>query len=105
MLQPNKRGPKPFNLGTRISTAEHLSIAIIVFAVLGLCWFVFTLGGFIRPLFLPSPAQVFSRLQSLNASGQLWTDIGISIYRITVGFAISTLVALPIGILIGSYKK
>ena len=39
------------------------------------------------------------------ASGQLFADIGISIYRISYGFFISTIVALPIGILIGSYRR
>ncbi len=75
-----------------------------MFLALALVWFLATLGGFIKPLFLPSPAQVFHRLGELWASGKLLADMGISIYRITVGFLISTAVALPIGILIGSYR-
>ena len=51
------------------------------------------------------PAQVLSRLGELWASGQLFADIGISIYRISFGFLISTIVALPVGILIGSYRR
>jgi NitT/TauT family transport system permease protein len=47
---------------------------------------------------------VVARLGELAASGQLWQDAGISIFRITIGFMISTAFALPIGILIGSYK-
>ena len=86
-------------------TAEYLGIAALVFAVLALAWYGFALGGFIRPLFLPSPGQVLSRLAELWASGQLFADIGISIYRITFGFFISTIVALPVGILIGSYRR
>ena len=31
-------------------------------------------------------------------------DMSISIYRITLGFLISTVIALPVGILIGSYR-
>ena len=106
MPQPSRPTPRrAFALGGRITTAEYLGIAALVFAVLALAWFGFTLGGFIRPLFLPSPGQVLSRLAELWASGQLFADIGISIYRITFGFFISTIVALPIGILIGSYRR
>ena len=96
---------KSFVLGQRISTAQFLGIAAAVFAGLAFAWFAFTVGGFIRPLFLPSPAQVFARLSELWISGQLFADIGISVYRITLGFFISTIVALPIGILIGSYPR
>jgi NitT/TauT family transport system permease protein len=92
-------------LGNRITAAEFLKIASFVFAGVAIAWFIFTMGGFIRPLFLPSPVQVFSRLAGLWNSGQLPLDIGISAYRITLGFLISTAVALPIGILIGSYPR
>jgi NitT/TauT family transport system permease protein len=93
-----------FTLGGRIRTAEFLGIAAAVFAVLGFSWFAGTAAGLVQPLFLPSPGQVVSRLAELWASGQLMADMGISIYRITLGFLISTVVALPIGILIGSYR-
>ena len=78
MPQPSRPTPRrAFALGGRITTAEYLGIAALVFAVLALAWFGFTLGGFIRPLFLPSPGQVLSRLAELWASGQLFADIGI----------------------------
>jgi NitT/TauT family transport system permease protein len=93
-----------FTLGGRIRTAEFLGIAAAVFAVLAVLWFASTAAGIVQPLFLPSPSQVWSRLSDLWASGQLMADMGISIYRITLGFLISTVFALPIGILIGSYR-
>ena len=106
MRQPRKAGGfgRLFRLGGRISTAEFLGIVATVFAVLGVVWFAATVSGMIRPLFLPSPGQVLSRLGELWGTGQLMADMGISIYRITLGFLISTLLALPIGILIGSYR-
>jgi NitT/TauT family transport system permease protein len=106
MRRPSKAGglARLFTLGGRIRAAEFLGIAAAVFAVLGVLWFATTAAGLIRPLFLPSPAQVVSRLSELWASGQLLADMGISIYRITLGFLISTIVALPTGILIGSYR-
>jgi NitT/TauT family transport system permease protein len=72
--------------------------------ILALAWYAATAAALIRPLFLPSPGQVLIRLNELWQSGKLGADISISIYRITVGFLISTAVALPIGVLIGSYR-
>ena len=83
---------------------EFLAISTAVFAVLGIAWYGFTAMGLIRPLFLPSPGQVISRLEELWRSGQLAADAGISIYRIGLGFLISTAIALPIGVLIGCYR-
>jgi NitT/TauT family transport system permease protein len=106
MPRPNKASGfgRLFTLGGRIRTVEFLGIAAAVFAVLGLLWFASTAAGLVQPLFLPSPGQVVSRLAELWASGDLMADLGISLYRITLGFLISTAVALPIGILIGSYR-
>ncbi len=104
MLRPSSGLARLFTLGGRIRTAEFLLIAALVFAVLGVLWFLSTAAGLVRPLFLPSPGQVVSRLSELWASGQLLADMSISIYRITLGFLISTVIALPIGILIGSYR-
>jgi NitT/TauT family transport system permease protein len=106
MPQPSRASglARLFTLGGRIRTTEFLLIAAAVFAGLGLLWFVSTALELVRPLFLPSPGQVLARLGELWASGQLLADMGISLYRITLGFLISTVVALPIGILIGSYR-
>lgn len=106
MPQRSKTGglSRLFRLGERIRAGEYLAIAASVFAVLAILWFAVTAAGLVEKLFLPSPGQVLARLAELWASGQLLADMGISIYRITLGFLISTVIALPIGILIGSYR-
>lgn len=105
MPRPSKAKRPGFALGQRISTSEFLGIAALVFAIVGLSWFSVTATGLVRPLFLPSPAQVVSRLGDLWSSGDLVADVGVSIYRISLGFLISTAVALPVGIVIGSYRR
>jgi NitT/TauT family transport system permease protein len=83
---------------------EFVSIAGLVFAGLFAVWWLTTALGLVRPLFLPSPGHVAARLNELWRTGQLMQDVTISIYRITLGFIISTIFALPIGVLIGSYR-
>jgi NitT/TauT family transport system permease protein len=79
-------------------------VAALVFAALAVLWYAATAAGLVRPLFLPSPGQVINRLAELWRSGQLTADVSISIYRITLGFLISTVLALPVGVLIGCYR-
>lgn len=106
MPRPSDRGglSRLFRLGGKISSGEFLGIAAGVFAGVAAVWTLATLGGYVAPLFLPSPVQVMNRLGELAASGQLAADVGISVYRISLGFLISTLVALPVGVLIGCYR-
>ncbi len=97
--------PKPFRLGARISSRAFFTIAALVFAGLAVVWAATTETGLIDPLFLPAPSHVVKRLYELAQTGDLFVDMGVSIYRIAIGFLASTIVALPIGILIGCYGR
>ncbi len=101
---PNKKPNSLFRLTASVTRAQFVGISICVFALLLAAWWIATAAEWVRPLFLPSPAKVLARLGELAASGQLWQDASISIWRISIGFLISTAFALPIGVLIGSYK-
>lgn len=87
-----------------MAPGRFVAISVLVFAALLLLWWGVTAAGVVQPLFLPSPGKVVARLGELWAAGLLATDLGISLYRITVGFLISTALALPIGVLIGCYR-
>jgi NitT/TauT family transport system permease protein len=58
----------------------------------------------VSPIFLPAPNAVFAELQDQAASGVLWQDLWTSTYRIMVGWVISTVLALPIGVLMGNFR-
>ncbi len=94
-----------FAIAARISTLEFVGIAGSVFAGLGLLWWATAAAGLVTPLFLPPPGRVLARLAELWGNGKLTADTSISLYRMSVGFALSTIVALPIGVLIGSYRS
>ena len=93
-----------FSLTASVGSRQFITIAVLVFLVLGLAWWGVTKAGWVTALFLPPPEKVLARLQELASSGKLLDDMLISIYRISLGFLISTAFALPIGILIGSYR-
>ncbi len=96
--------PAMLRIGGGIRVLPFVAIAAGVFLALLLLWVVATEYEWVEPIFLPGPAEVWDRMVQLAERGQLWEDIRISIFRILVGFAIATAMAIPIGVLIGAYR-
>ena len=74
MPRPSSAKRPGFALGQRISTAEFLGIAALVFVVVGVSWYAVTATGLVGKLFLPSPAQVSPALAQMRAA--LATKLG-----------------------------
>jgi len=68
-------------------------------------WWGITTFGSIDSKFLPSPAAVVSAFQRLWATGELQQDTIASLWRVGVGFFFSALFAIPIGIMMGSFRS
>lgn len=77
-------------------------IRFVLPAALIAFWFAGTSTGWIQPYQLASPAAVVRELGTLFTSGQLQADVGASVVRVAVGFAIAFVSALCLGALAGS---
>src|SRR6267143_957782 len=53
---------------------------------------------------MPGPADVVMRLGTWWTRDGLLQDFWISIYRVTMGWLLSAVIALPLGLLIGTYR-
>ncbi|RWM21662.1 MAG: ABC transporter permease [Mesorhizobium sp.] len=91
-------------IGAPITRSRFLMIAVAVFTGLGLAWWAATGLELVKPIFLPSPGSVAVQLGKLWSDGTLWLDLKASIYRISIGFLIASALAIPIGVLIGSFR-
>lgn len=76
-----------------------VSIASVVGFVL--LWQGLTASGFIDPAFFPSPVRVATEAAKLIASFEIFRDIWVSTERVLVGFGLSALFAIPLGIALG----
>lgn len=76
------------------------STFLIVLAI----WSAFTYSGAVDKLFLPTPTKTLSSAVTLFTQLGYAHDIGVTIMRVMVGFIISAVVALPLGIFVGTYK-
>lgn len=104
LLRPRRRGPDALRIGGRISTRGFILIAAAVFLLLLGIWWLVTATGVEQPLFLPSPQSVWNSLVTQWSNGQLASDTGVSVFRIMVGFLVASALAIPIGLLIGTFR-
>ena len=95
------RPRRRIRIGGRLSRSAYLTTAVATFVVLIAVWWLVTALGLVDPMFLPGPGAVLGALSEQAASGELWADIGVSSFRILVGFVLATVMAVPIGTLMG----
>jgi NitT/TauT family transport system permease protein len=80
-----------------------LFAALGLLAPLALWWGASSVAG-VDKVFLPGPVDVFNRLVSWFVEDELMADVWISVYRVTMGFVISAVIALPLALLIGTFR-
>jgi NitT/TauT family transport system permease protein len=82
----------------------YLSVSTAVGVLLLALWCVLAYGGFVRADFLPTPIAVIQAGIDGVSDGSLFVDTGVSLGEIMSGFVLASILAVPIGILMGSFK-
>lgn len=67
-------------------------------------WWLVANSGWVEKVFMPAPDAVWSRTVLWFDEDHLMADMAISIYRVTAGWALSAVIALPLGLLIGTFR-
>ena len=55
-------------------------------------------------MFLPTPEAVWEAARAVFSDGTLWLDVKASFLRVTAGFLLAAVIALPLGIAVGAFK-
>ena len=87
-----------------IPQSLYLILALSSFAFFFTIWSILTYGGFVDPLFLPSPGRVFQAGVDLFVDLGFTTDILNSVYRVMFGFIVAALIGVPLGLFMGTFK-
>jgi NitT/TauT family transport system permease protein len=88
-----------------VSAAARVVLGIGFFAVFIGLWGLVTYGGLVPPLFLASPGQALAAGWALFTEYGFIHDIGMTVWRVLGGFVLAALIAVPLGLLMGSYKS
>ncbi len=89
------RGPIPRQV--------YMALAVVGLVLPVLAWWLATAAG-ADSVFMPGPGKVWDRVATWWAEDDLLGDIGISVYRVVAGFLLSAVIALPLGLMIGSFR-
>ena len=89
----------------RLARYEGLAIgsaAVVIFVVV---WQLAAFRRLVPELFLPGPVDIANAFGAYIAKGQIWPDMWISGQELMYGFALSIVVGLPVGMLMGWYRR
>jgi len=80
-----------------------LAQRVLLVAVMVGIWWLSSLS--VPHYILPGPTRVWEALQIITGNGDLWGNLGITFWRVAVGFVFATLVGLPFGIVLGANRR
>lgn len=88
----------------RLDKRLYVLISLASFALVLLAWWAVAASGWFDKMFLPSPADTWARFWLWLREEGLMGDVYISTFRVLAGFLLAALIALPLGLLIGTYR-
>ncbi|MBV9361993.1 MAG: ABC transporter permease, partial [Betaproteobacteria bacterium] len=64
---------------------------------LAIAWEVFARSGAVTPFMLPALSTVAERIWADGIAGDLWQNLGLTLYRSLVGFAVAAIAGIGLG--------
>src|SRR4029079_4230837 len=87
-----------------VSAATRIWLGILFFVLFVAAWSWATVGGYISPTFLANPLTMLEEGWQLLVKHGFLFDIGMTVWRVVGGFVLAAIVAIPVGIAMGTYK-
>jgi len=90
--------------GAPLRAATIIFLGIGIWAIFFGLWQIAVVMEWSPSILLPSPWAVLASLNDLFVNQGFTNDVIASVYRILVSFAAATILAVPLGILMGSFR-
>jgi NitT/TauT family transport system permease protein len=91
--------------GWMAEKGRSLSIAALPVISFLLLWQVAPSAGLVSSTTVPTPTAVLEKMAELTLSGELVSNIAISLGRVLFGLAVAIAIALPLGFLLGGWFR
>src|SRR5262245_47071473 len=95
------RASRGFRVG---ASSRAFGLGALSVLVLLAAWHLVTAGGSFPAFFLPSPSQVVGQARRYLADGSLFWHLLTSGRRVLGGFLLAAVVAVPLGIVLGTSR-
>jgi NitT/TauT family transport system permease protein len=87
-----------------VSAVTRVWLGILFFVLFVAAWTWATVGGYISSTFLANPLTMIDEGWQLLVKHGFLYDIGMTVWRVVGGFVLAAVVAIPLGIAMGTYK-
>ena len=104
----SKVGPKPdkwFDFNQSVPGGQRLVLGAVGWVAFLALWQGTSQMDLAPDRLYPGPAAVFSSLRELFLEKAFFSDVLASVSRIVISFGIAILIALPLGLLMGSFAR
>jgi len=81
--------------------SKYISLLLLTLSIFGFITIWWILSLFFKPEFFPSPFLVFGEVKSIFVMGDFFKHMGKTLVRIILGFSISMILSLFLGIIMG----
>jgi hypothetical protein len=102
---PTARKARLFEFNRPISATSTITLALAAWVMFFGLWELAVLMRLTNEVLLPGPAKVLASFVKLFAEKEYLADIGMSLYRVITSFTLACLLAVPLGILMGTFRR
>jgi NitT/TauT family transport system permease protein len=95
--------PSRATAGRRWETTKALGLRIGSIVAMIAVWWAMTF--FYPPSLMPHPVETLSEVASIVTTGQFFSEMGATLRRVGIGFAMAMLISIPLGIVMGTVKS
>jgi len=86
-----------------VSTTQALVSAVAIWVVFFGVWAFVSAAGLVNDLLVPAPQKVLATLIELFTERNFIVDVGISVWRVVLSFTLVCSVAIPLGVMMGTF--
>lgn len=83
---------------------KDLLYLLIILAIILTVWSLIAASSTVNAKFIPSPLTVLKSFLQEAGNGRLFNDIVASLFRVSLGYLLGVVTAVPFGLLLGHYK-
>jgi NitT/TauT family transport system permease protein len=84
---------------------EHALLGTIAMSAFLLFWEASVAFEWVNPLFTSSPSRILETGYGMFADGSIWPHLRVSGFEFVVGFGMAIVLGVPLGILMGWYRR
>ena len=84
---------------------ENMLLGLIAVVAFMLFWEFSVVWGWVNPLFTSSPTRIIKAGAAMVRDGSIWNDLAVSGLVFALGYGLAVVVGVPLGILMGWYRR